>query len=143
MYSKLIIVGNLGRDPEMRFSPSGTPVTNLNVASNRVYKNGDGEKVTEVTWYRVSVWGKAAEAAAQYLSKGRAVLVEGRLVPDKTTGGPKLFDRQDGSKGASFEVFAESVKFLGGGNHTDAADGSAVETSAPSEMSGGEDQIPF
>ena len=114
MFHKIIFVGNLGRDPEMRFMPDGQAVTNLNVACNRRWNsNVSGEQEEETTWYRVSVWGKQAEACNEYLEKGRQVLVEGRLRPDPATGGPRLWTRQDGSVGASFEVVASSVQFLG------------------------------
>ena len=109
MYQKLIIVGNLGNDPEMRYLPNGTAVTSFSVATSR--RAGDKD---ETTWFRVSVWGKQAETSNQYLAKGRKVLVEGRLVPDLDTGGPKTFTRRDGTVGTSFEVSAENVKFLSG-----------------------------
>ncbi len=112
MYHKMIIVGNLGRDPEMRFTPSGVAVTNLSVATNRVYTNNNGEQVKETIWFRVSVWGKQAEACQQYLSKGRQVLVEGILQGDES-GNPRTFQRKDGSWGASFEVRADTVRFIG------------------------------
>jgi single-strand DNA-binding protein len=113
MYQKLIIAGNLGKDPEMRYSPSGDAVTNLNVATSRKYTDKSGQQVEETIWVRVSVWGKQAEACNQYLKKGRAVLVEGRLNADKATGGPRIFTRQDGTSGASFEMTADTVRFLG------------------------------
>jgi single-strand DNA-binding protein len=117
MFHKIIFVGNLGRDPELRYMPDGQAVTNLNVACNRRWNNSvSGEQEEETTWYRVSVWGKQAEACNEYLEKGRQVLVEGRLKPDPATGGPRLWTRQDGSVGASFEVVASSVQFLGNGN---------------------------
>jgi len=112
MYQKIVIVGNLGRDPEMRFTPSGVAVTNLSVATNRVYTNNNGEQVKETIWFRVSVWGKQAEACQQYLSKGRQVLVEGILQGDEG-GNPRTFQRKDGSWGASFEVRADTVRFIG------------------------------
>jgi single-strand DNA-binding protein len=112
MYHKMIIVGNLGRDPEMRFTPSGVAVTNLSVATNRVYTNNAGEQVKETIWFRVSVWGKQAEACQQYLSKGRQVLIEGILQGDES-GNPRVFQRKDGSWGASFEVRADTVRFIG------------------------------
>lgn len=112
MYQKLIIAGNLGKDPEMRYSPSGDAVTNLNVATSRKYTDKSGQQVEETIWVRVSVWGKQAEACNQYLKKGRAVLVEGRLNADKATGGPRIFTRQDGTSGASFEMTADTVRFL-------------------------------
>ncbi len=112
-YQKLIIVGNLGRDPEMRYMPDGTPVTTMNVATNRKWNNPDGSKGEETTWFRVTAWRKTAEIAAQYLTKGQQVMVEGRLVPDKATGGPKIWTRQDGSPGASYEVTAERIVLIG------------------------------
>lgn len=111
-YHKIIIVGNLGRDPEMRFTPSGQPVTSFNVATNRQYTDSSGQPVKETIWFRVTAWGKLAETCNLYLKKGRLVLVEGRLTPDLNTGGPRVFTRQDGSSGASFEVTASTVKFL-------------------------------
>ena len=112
MYHTIIIVGNLGRDPEMRFTPSGQAVTNFSVATSRQYTGNDGQLVKETIWFRISTWGKQAETCNQYLRKGSKVLVEGRLVPDKETGGPKVFSRQDGTSGSSYEVSASTVRFL-------------------------------
>jgi single-strand DNA-binding protein len=112
MYQNLIIVGNLGRDPEMRYTPSGQAVTNFNLATNRKYTTSDGNQVKETTWFRISTWGKTAEACNQYLKKGSKVLVEGRLNPDPDTGGPKIWTRQDGTSAASFEITANQVQFL-------------------------------
>ena len=114
MFQKIVVVGNLGNDPEMRYMPDGRAVTNFSVATNRRWTNGDGNRGEETTWFRVAVWGNQAEACNQYLSKGRRVLVEGRLAPDPNTGGPKTFVRRDGAIGASFEVVAQSVTFMGG-----------------------------
>lgn len=111
MYHTIIIVGNLGRDPEMRYTPSGQAVTNFNVATNRQYTSSDGTQVKETIWFRVSTWGKQAETCNQYLRKGSKVLVEGRLVPDPKTGGPRVWTGQNGP-GASFEVSASMVRFL-------------------------------
>ena len=140
MYQKIILVGNLGRDPEMRYTPSGQAVTSFNVATNRQYRGSDGELVKETCWFRVSVWGKQAETTNQYLKKGRQVLVEGQMNPDKSTGGPKTFTRQDGTTGASYEVTAFRVQFLSGGSREGGevgADEGAV--AAPAE----EEDIPF
>jgi single-strand DNA-binding protein len=142
MYSKVFVVGNLGNDPEMRYTPDGTAVTNLSVASNRKYTNRAGELVNEATWYRVSVWGKQAEACNEYLSKGRLVHVEGQLIPDPQTGGPKIFTRNDGTAGAQFEMRAQSVQFLGGGNGNGSATPSSEDTSGKAEAQE-EDEIPF
>ena len=112
MYHTIIIVGNLGRDPEMRYLSSGQAVTNLSVATNRQYTGSDGNLVKETTWFRVTVWGRQAETCSQYLRKGSKVLVEGRLNPDSGTGGPRVWTRQDGTPGANFEVTAGTVRFL-------------------------------
>ena len=112
MYHTIILVGNLGRDPEMRYTPSGQAVTNFSVATNRQYTNSNGEQVKETIWFRVSTWGKQAETCNQYLKQGSRVLVEGRLTPDQATGGPRVFTRQDGTTGSSFEVNAQTVRFL-------------------------------
>ena len=112
MYHTIIIAGNLGRDPEMRYTPNGTPVTNFNVAVSDNYTNSQGEKVERTIWFRVSTWGKQAEICNQYLKKGRKVLVEGRLNVDQATGGPRIYQRQDGSSGSSFEITANTVRFL-------------------------------
>lgn len=112
MYQKLILIGNLGRDPEMRYTPSGQAVTNLSLATNRTWNDPNGQQLKETTWFRVSVWGRMAEACNQYLRKGSKVLVEGRLNVDPATGGPRIWTRQDGTPGASFEVTAMNVKFL-------------------------------
>jgi single-stranded DNA-binding protein len=79
MYAKLIIVGNLGGDPTMRYLPDGTPVTNFSVAVNRRWNNADGTPGEETIWFRCTAWRKTAEVVNQYLAKGRQVLVEGRL----------------------------------------------------------------
>jgi single-strand DNA-binding protein len=112
VYHKITIAGNLGRDPEMRFLPNGKAVTNINVATNRVYNDSNGQKITETIWFRVSVWGATGEAVNQYLKKGSKVLVEGRLNVDPETGGPRVFTRNDGTTGASYEITGQNVVFL-------------------------------
>jgi len=113
MYHKVIIVGNLGRDPEMRYTPDGTAVTNFSVATNRKWTNQDGSKGEETVWFRVSAWRKLAEVCNQYLSKGRQVFIEGTLRPDEN-GAPRIWTGNDGQPRASFEVTAREVRFLGG-----------------------------
>ena len=112
MYHTLIIVGNVGKDPEMRYTPSCQAVTSFSVATNRQYTTGNGEQVKETIWFRVTTWGKQAEVCNQYVKKGMKVLVEGRLTPDKVTGGPRIWQKSDGSSGSSFEVNASTVRFL-------------------------------
>ena len=110
-YHTLIIVGRLGADPEMRYLPDGTAVANFSVATDRAYKNANGEQKKITTWFRVSVWGKMAESCNQYLSKGSMVLIEGVLNPGEN-GHPKVWTSQTGTTGANYEVFAQTVRFL-------------------------------
>jgi single-strand DNA-binding protein len=140
MFQQLMIVGYLGNDPVMRFTPSGQAVTSFSVATSRSYSNNAGEKIDETTWFRVSVWGAQAESCNQYLSKGRPVLVIGRLRPDPQSGGPRVFTRKDGSTGASFEVNALNVRFLPSGR----GDAGAYEADMGDLEAGAEeDDIPF
>jgi len=110
-YQLITLVGNLGDDPSMRYTPNGTAVTNISVATSNQYTKKDGEKVNETTWFRVSVWGKSAEACNTYLKKGSKVLVVGRMTVDKATGGPRVYE-SNGEYKSSFEVTASEVKFL-------------------------------
>jgi single-strand DNA-binding protein len=139
MFHTIVIVGNLGRDPEMRFTPNGQAVTNFSIATSRQYTGSDGQLVKETIWFRISTWGKLAETCNQYLKKGRSVLVEGRLVPDKETGGPRVWTKQDGTPGASFEVSASTVRFLGSRGEDDA--GAIAGESIPHSEEDGD--IPF
>jgi len=141
MYHKVIIVGNLGRDPEMRYTPDGTPVTNFSVATNRRWTNQDGSQGEETVWFRVTAWRRMAEVCNQYLSKGRQVLVEGRLQPDSATGGPRVYQRNDGSYGAQFEIVANTVKFLG--SRGEAAPDIAATNTFPEPPPEPEEEIPF
>jgi len=143
MYQKIIVVGNLGGDPEMRYMPDGTAVTNFSLATNRRWTDGaTGQPRDETTWFRVSVWRKQAEVANQYLSKGRRVLVEGRLRPDPASGGPRTFTRQDGTVGASYEITADSIQFLGGREEGGGYEGGGEENHQDSPAAE-EDDIPF
>ncbi len=141
-YQKVIIVGNLGRDPEMRYTADGTPVTTLNVATNRRWNNADGSRGEETVWFRVTAWRRQAETAAQYLSKGRQVMVEGRMTPDKATGGPRTWQAQDGSWRASYEMTADRVIFLqGSGDAGSRGGGDSDNMGSPEQTL--EDEIPF
>lgn len=123
----------------MRYMPDGTAVTNFSVATNRRWTDGSGEQKEETTWFRVSVWRRQAEVANEYLSKGRQVLVEGRLRPDPATGGPRTFTRQDGTVGTSFELTADTVRFIGGRDSGGFSSEGDDMGAAPQE----EDEIPF
>jgi single-strand DNA-binding protein len=134
-FQTILIVGHLGREPEMRYSPSGQAVTNFNLAVNRQHNGSNGQAAKETTWFRVSAWGKTAESCNEYLRKGSLVLVEGRLACDPETGGPRLYSRKDGTPSASFEVMANTVRFLSGPDGH--AEGEPVAASAA------EEDIPF
>jgi single-strand DNA-binding protein len=110
--NKTIIVGNLGRDPEMRYLPAGTAVTSFPVAVNERYTNNSGEPVQSTVWYRASVFGKQAENCNQYLKKGSKVLIDGRLQADKETGGPRVYTDKQGAAKASFEITINHIEFL-------------------------------
>lgn len=112
MYQNLIVVGNLGRDPELRYTPNGKAVCNFSLATNRKYTGADGIEVKETLWLRVAAWGRTGEVCNQYLKSGSKVLVEGRLIADPDTGGPRIWTREDGTSAASFEMTANQVRFL-------------------------------
>ena len=116
-YNKVFLMGNLTRDPELRFTTSGAPVTNLRLAINRVYTNGTGERKEEVCFLTVVVWGKQAESCAEYLAKGRPVFVEGRL---RTRSIPS--QNEEERHKTVLEIIADRVQFLGSRPKTDSVD---------------------
>ena len=103
--NKIIVIGNLGGEPEMRFTPNGRPVTSFNVATNWRYTTAEGERREETEWFTVVTWGKLAEQCNQFLNKGRLVYVEGRLHTHSWEG-------QDGQKHSRNEIVANRVSFL-------------------------------
>jgi len=106
--NKAIIVGNLGRDPELRYTQAGQPVAQLSVATTRAYTNKQNERIEDTEWHRIVVWGKQAEHCNNYLAKGRQVYVEGRIQT-------RSYEDKEGIKRYSTEVIADSVQFLGSG----------------------------
>lgn len=109
MYVHIVLVGNLGRDPEMRYTPSGQPVTSFSLATNRRWSDREtGEQKEETTWFRVTVWGKQAEICNEYLRKGRTVLVEADRIQ------ASAYKNRNDELAASLEVTARTVRFLGG-----------------------------
>lgn len=131
--NKVFLLGNLTRDPDLRYTPSGAAVANMGLAVNRRYKNAAGEWVEEANFFTVVVWGRQAETCAQYLTKGRPILVEGRLQQ-------RSWEAQDGQKRSVVEVVADRIQFLGIGR---GAEGVADESL---EAVGGEvleDEVPF
>lgn len=138
-FNKIILVGNLGRDPELRYTPQGTPVCSFTVATNEKRKDRAGENQDVTTWFRVTLWGRQAETASQFLTKGRPVYIEGRLRLEEWT------DR-DGKQRSTLEVHATDMQFIGGGRADEAAPaGGRPSTPAPSspEADLSDDDIPF
>jgi single-strand DNA-binding protein len=103
--NKIILIGNVGSEPEMRYTPSGNAVTSFRMATNYRYTTSDGESREETDWFRITVWGKQAESCNQFLSKGKQVYVEGRLHA-------RTWEGQDGQVRTSIEVTANRVLFL-------------------------------
>lgn len=136
--NKVILIGNLTRDPELRYTPSGTAMAKLGLATNRKYKQGDEWK-EEVTFVDITVWGRQAETSSEYLSKGRPVLIEGRLQYSQ-------WETDDGQKRSKLEVVAERVQFLGsaggggGGGQSRSGGSGGSGMSAPMDEP---DDVPF
>ncbi|HEX8457213.1 MAG TPA: single-stranded DNA-binding protein [Pyrinomonadaceae bacterium] len=141
-FNKITLVGNLGRDPELRYTPQGTPVCSFTLATNERRKDRAGENQDVTTWFRVTLWGRQAETASQYLSKGRPVYIEGRLRVEEWTD-------KDGKQRHTLEVHATDMQFIGGRGDEGGGSSGRVEsqTSGRSEPTGGDDisddDIPF
>jgi single-strand DNA-binding protein len=137
MYQKTIVVGHLGRDPEMRYTPSGVPVTSFSIATTRKWTNANGEQQEKTTWFRVTCWRKTAELAAQYLAKGRPVLVEGDI-------DASAWMDKEGNPRSSLELTATVVRFMGGRGDAGEGGGNSAPAGGPSEgFPVHEDDIPF
>ena len=141
-FNKIILVGNLGRDPELRYTPQGTPVCSFSLATNERRKDrATGENNDITTWFRVTLWGRQAETASQYLSRGRPVYIEGRLRVEEWT------DR-DGKQRHTLEVNATDMQFIGGGARDESAPApaKAAAAGAPEPTDGpdlNDDDVPF
>ena len=140
MHQSITLVGNLGGAPEMKYLGDGTAVTNFSMATAESWGSGNDRK-TETTWWRVAVFGKQAESVNQYLYKGSKVLVTGRMLIDKDTGGPRIWSRSDGTPAANFELRANSVRFLNSKAEGEAL--AAADTSGGENSPVEEDDIPF
>ncbi len=136
MFQKTLVVGHLGQDPQMRYTPTGVPVTSFSVATTRRWSNANGEQQEKTTWFRVTCWRKLAELAAQYLQKGRLVLVEGDV-------DAQAFTDKQGNLRASLELTATTVRFLG--SRAEAGEGGApgAPGSTGEDFPVHEDDIPF
>jgi len=140
MYQNTVVVGHLGNDPEMRYTASGIPVTSFNLATSRKWTNQSGEPQEKTTWFRVTVWRKQAETVAEYLKKGRLVLVEGEVEA-------RAYTDRDGNARASLELTANNVRFLGGrGESSESASvggGGSASVSHSDDFPTNEDELPF
>jgi len=129
-FNKVILLGNLTRDPEVRYTPKGSAVTDLGIAVNRQYTLENGEKREEVTFVDVTFWGRTAEVAGEYLKKGRPIFIEGRLQLDTWD------DKQSGQKRSKLKVIGETMQMLGGprsgGASTDNGDEGGSRSGKPS-----------
>jgi single-strand DNA-binding protein len=135
--NKVILVGNLGRDPELRYTQSGQAVANFSLATTDRFQSRDGDWQERTEWHRIVTWGKTAENCAQYLSKGRSVYVEGRLQTNE-------WEDKEGQKRRTTEVVAQAVKFLGGRGQGGAPQGGGGARSESSESPPPQgDDIPF
>ena len=126
MFQSITVIGHLGADPEMRYTPTGVPVTSFNIATSEKFQNAAGQAVEKTTWHRITCWRKLAETTATYLQKGRLVMVRGRVEASAWTD-------KEGVARASLEVTADTVKFLGASNGNGNGNGhaaAAVEMSA-------------
>jgi len=137
--NKVMLLGNLTRDPEIRYTPKGTAVTDLGMAINRVRTGDNGERIEEVTYVDVTLWGRQAELAGQYLGKGRPVFIEGRLQLDQWD------DKQTGQKRSRLRVVGENMQFLpggGGGNNSGGGNYPQGGNSAPQGQQNQQSQPP-
>ena len=143
--NKVLLMGNVTRDPELKYIPNGSAVTSFTVAMNRSYKLQTGEKKEETAFVRVVVWGRQAETCNDYLKKGRAVFVEGRLQS-------RSWETPDGQKRSTLEVIANNVQFLGGRDQgsqessapaRDEAGDIHLEDAPPPDMASKEEEAPF
>lgn len=130
---KALIIGNLGGDPEMRYTPAGRPFTSFNVACNRNYTTAEGERREETEWFRVTAWSRLAELCNQFLSKGRRVYIEGRL-------SSRSWEGADGQKRFSLEISANEMVLLDSRPRTEGPEG---QVSAGAEEPSDLDSIPF
>ena len=139
-FNRIILVGNLGRDPELKYTTQGTPVCHFTMATNEKRKDRTGEMQDVTTWFRVTLWGRQAENASQYLAKGRPVYIEGRLRVEEYT------DR-DGKPRHSLEVNASDMQFLGSSRGDETSSftprSAPPEPDSPSERDAVDDDVPF
>ena len=141
--NKVMLIGNLGRDPEVRYTPAGRAVARFSLATGEVWTDADGNRQERTEWHNIVVWGKQAESCSQYLSKGRQVFIDGSIRS-------RSYDDRDGNRRYITEIIAQRVQFLGGARGsegavaappTDPPAGQEEQAAAPSAA--GDDDIPF
>lgn len=138
MYQQITLIGNLGRDPEMRYTPTGVPVTSFTMAVSRNWVGQDGQRQEKTTWFRVTAWRKLAETASQYLTKGSKVLVVGEVED------PNAYIDREGQARASLEVTAQTIRFLSTrGEAGSAPVGAGGAAGADNSESMSDEDIPF
>lgn len=135
-FNKIIMVGNLGREPELRYTPQGTPVCSFTLATNEKRKDRSGELQDLTTWFKVTLWGRQAETASRYLSKGKPVYIEGRLRMEEYT------DRE-GNKRQSLEVTASDMHFIGGNRDEGSSRPATTRERPAGDSDPTDDDIPF
>lgn len=133
--NKVILVGNLGADPELKYTPQSRALCNLRIATTEVYKDKSGQKKEQTEWHRVTVWGDQAENCNKYLAKGRSVYVEGRLQT-------RSYEK-DGQKHYTTDIVADKIVFLGGGKGGAAKESAPADDGEPSSPPAADDDIPF
>jgi single-strand DNA-binding protein len=138
MVNKVILVGNLGRDPEVRSTPSGQSVAEFSLATSRKWKDRDGNRQEQTEWHRVVCWGRQAEVAGQYLTKGKQIYVEGRIQTSSWD------DKQSGEKRYKTEIICDNFQMLGRKDEGPGGGGGGYDRQAPpAGPTGGDDDIPF
>ena len=113
MFQQITLIGNLGRDPELRYAQDGTPVTNFSMATNEKWTGQDGQQQERTIWWKVTAWRRLAEVANEYLAKGSQVMVQGTMVIDQETGGPRIWEDRNGNARCTLELNANTLKLLG------------------------------
>ena len=135
--NKVILIGNLGKDPELRYTPGGQAVASFSLATGEKWRDKDGNLQDRTEWHNIVVWGRMAENAKEYLSKGRPVYIEGRIQT-------RSWDDKDGNKRYTTEIVTQRMQFLGGrGDQGSAPDAPPAEAPQPADLAGEDDDLPF
>jgi single-strand DNA-binding protein len=139
--NKVILIGRLGRDPELKYTPNGQAVTNFTLATDRSWTGSDGQKNRVTTWHNIVAWGKQAEIIKEYMSKGREIYIEGRI-------DNRSYDDKEGNKRYVSEVVVESFQFIGSRGDTSGGQGQGPDMpgnqTSPADTGSGEDEdLPF